>query len=46
MAEKRMQIEYHTAHAFYAITAKGFSTLRYFKDLKPIFPITENIASL
>ena len=46
MAEKRVQKEYHTAHAFYAITNKDFSTIRYFKDLKPLLPITDNIESL
>jgi predicted transcriptional regulator len=45
MAEKRTTIEYHTAYAFYAITAKGLSTLKYFRDLKPLLPITENIES-
>jgi predicted transcriptional regulator len=43
MAEKRIQIEKHTEYSFYAITAKGINTLRYFKDLNPLLPITEKI---
>lgn len=43
MAEKRIQIENHTDYAVYVITAKGINTLRYFKDLNPLLPITEKI---
>ena len=42
MAEKRIQIENHTDYTVYVITAKGINTLRYFKDLNPLLPITEN----
>jgi len=43
MAEKRNEIEKHTEYGFYVITQKGINTLRYFKDLNPLLPITEKI---
>jgi predicted transcriptional regulator len=43
MAEKRIRMENHTDYGFYLITQKGLNTLRYFKDLNPVLPITEKI---
>jgi predicted transcriptional regulator len=43
MAEKRLQMENHSLFALYGITHKGLTTLRYFKDLKPVLPVTEEI---
>jgi predicted transcriptional regulator len=43
MTEKRMQIENHTLFAFYGITQKGLTSLRYFKGLKPVLPVIEEI---
>jgi predicted transcriptional regulator len=44
MAEKRLQMEHHTVHEFYMITQKGISTLRYYKDINQVLPITEKIS--
>jgi predicted transcriptional regulator len=42
VAEKRMRIENHSDYGFYVITQKGINTIRYFKDLTQLLPITEN----
>jgi predicted transcriptional regulator len=43
MAEKRLQMEKHSLFAFYGITQKGLTSLRYFTYPKPVLPLTEEI---